>query len=354
MMPNCQTDVLRGVVEGFYGRPWSFEVRRDYARFIADLGLNTYLYCPKSDPYLRKQWQSDWPNEQWLQLKELAATYRTHGVYFGVGLSPFALYLDYSATQRRRLQQKLTRLAELDLPLLAVLFDDMPGDIDALADRQAEIMGDIINWLPATRILMCPTYYSFDPVLEKHFGEMPEDYWTRLGRELPQEMDIFWTGNRVCSETIERGDIQQICDLLGRPPLLWDNYPVNDGAVRSQFLYLESLPGRDRLPTSLLRGHLCNPMNQALLSLPALSGLAELYETHAVAAQWLGKELGAKTWAQLQADKQTFSSLGLDNMGSARRAELAEMYQRYAEPATIEVVQWLSGHYTFDPSCLTD
>ncbi|MEM8563363.1 MAG: beta-N-acetylglucosaminidase domain-containing protein, partial [Pseudomonadota bacterium] len=56
-MPDCQTDQLRGVVEGFYGRPWSFQTRTDYAQFIADLGLNTYLYCPKSDPYLRKQWQ---------------------------------------------------------------------------------------------------------------------------------------------------------------------------------------------------------------------------------------------------------------------------------------------------------
>jgi len=345
---------LTGIVEGFYGRPWSFETRIAYAEFLSRAGLNTCLYCPKADPYLRKQWQSDWPKAQWQQLLELSRAYRQLGVFWGVGLSPFALYLDYGPGQRDQLQRKVARLSQLEAPLLAILFDDMPGDVGALASRQAEIVADVISWLPGVRVLVCPTYYAFDPVLEKFFGSMPTDYWSQLGRELPPGVDVFWTGNRVCSESITRADIEDICARLGRPVLLWDNYPVNDGAVRSNFLYLRKLSGRERLPARLLSGHLCNPMNQGLLSLPALTGLAELYATGSSDARWMREAIGAATWDQLQQDRQAFETLGLSGMGEERCNTLARQYRALPGEAAQEVAQWLSGDFHFDPACLTD
>ena len=48
---------LTGIIEGFYGRSWPWAARQDYSRFLSDLGLNTYLYCPKGDAYLRKRWR---------------------------------------------------------------------------------------------------------------------------------------------------------------------------------------------------------------------------------------------------------------------------------------------------------
>ena len=119
------------------------------------------------------------------------------------------------------------------------------GDQADLAARQAEIIADIFRWSGGSRILVCPTYYSFDPVLEKHFGAMPDNYWQTLGRELPREVDILWTGNRVCSDTVTMADIELINAQVGRPVMLWDNYPVNDGAVRSKFLYCDKAAGRE-------------------------------------------------------------------------------------------------------------
>jgi hypothetical protein len=344
---------LTGVVEGFYGRTWSSETRLAYADYLARAGLNACLYCPKADPYLRKQWQHDWPEAQWQALLQLSVTYRRRGLYWGVGLSPFALYLDYGDAQREQLRRKIGRLAELEAPLLAVLFDDMPGDLDALAPRQAEIVADIASWLPGTRLLVCPTYYSFDPVLEKFFGRMPADYWSRLGTDLPAGVDIFWTGNRVCSDAITRSDVERIHERLGRPVLLWDNYPVNDGAVRSNFLYLDKLANRDLLPPRLLSGHLCNPMNQGVLSLPALIGLAELYHT-AEDDGWVRQVIGESTWRQLQSDRCAFKELGLSGMGGDRRRELTGRYRALPGPAACEVAGWLQGEYRFDPQCLTD
>ena len=168
-------EFLSGVIEGFYGRTWSHRTRLAYADYLQRAGLNTFIYCPKGDPYLRRRWQQDWPRPQWQELVQLSSHYRARGLYWGVGLSPFELYRDYGERQRAQLERKVARLGELEAPLLAILFDDMPGDLDALASRQAEIVADVCQWLPQTRILVCPTYYSFDPVLEKHFGRIETD-----------------------------------------------------------------------------------------------------------------------------------------------------------------------------------
>ncbi len=345
---------LTGILEGFYGRTWAFETRLAYAGYLAQAGLNTCLYCPKGDPFLRKQWQRHWPPDEWRHLLELASAYRREGIYWGVGLSPFALYRQYGRVEREQLRRKIGQLGQLDAPLLAILFDDMPGDLDGLACRQAEIVADVVSWLPGVRVLVCPTYYSFDPVLEKFFGKMPAAYWPQLGRELPPGVDIFWTGNRVCSESITQTDIERICAELGRPVLLWDNYPVNDGAVRSNFLYLDKLQHREALPRSLLSGHLCNPMNQGLLSLPAITGLADLYQMTTQPDDWVQQLVGEATWTQLQTDRRAFAELGLSGMGEGRCRDLAGQYRALPGPAAREVADWLLGKYRFDPACLTD
>ncbi len=344
---------LAGIVEGYYGRQWSFATRRAYADYLASLGLNACLYCPKGDPWLRRDWQQPWPAGQLAELQALSALYRDHGVHWGVGLSPFALYRNYGNRERQALQHKLMEIAQLQAPLLAILFDDMPGDMDALAERQAEIVSDVAAWMPGVRLLVCPTYYSFDPVLEKHFGAMPEGYWPDLGRLLPPAVDVFWTGNKVCSDQIETADISAINSALGRKVMLWDNYPVNDGAQRSNFLYTEPLPGRGSSLAPGLTGHLCNPMNQGVLTLPALVGLAVLYGV-VPGDDWLSATLGEAAWHELQADGQCFQQRGLNGLDGPERASLADKYAALPGPAAAEVAGWLRGEYTFDPACLTD
>ena len=237
--------------------------------------------------------------------------------------------------------------------MLAILFDDMPGDIADLAARQAEIVADVAAWASGQRLLVCPTYYSDDPVLEKHFGARPEGYWEQLGRELDPGVDIFWTGPQVCSERISAGDLEHVTAALGRPLVLWDNYPVNDGAVRSNHLYCRPFEGRDSLPGGNLAGHFCNPMNEALVSLPALQGLADLYG-HAPKPDFLERSLGAACWAQLSQNIDEFQELGLSGMGEERCQALALVYDKLAGSAALEVAGWLRGEYTFDPACLTD
>jgi hyaluronoglucosaminidase len=45
-----------GVIEGYYGRPWSWDMREAQARFLASHGYSSYIYAPKADAYLRRRW----------------------------------------------------------------------------------------------------------------------------------------------------------------------------------------------------------------------------------------------------------------------------------------------------------
>ena len=46
-----------GVIEGFFGKPWSWDDRASYAGFLRELGFDFYIYAPKADRRLRKEWR---------------------------------------------------------------------------------------------------------------------------------------------------------------------------------------------------------------------------------------------------------------------------------------------------------
>ena len=85
-----------GIIEGFFGRSWSWQERKNYAKFLALNAFDFYIYAPKSDTHLRKQWQKNWDNPQREELQQLRASYRTENINFGVGLSPHEIYLNNS------------------------------------------------------------------------------------------------------------------------------------------------------------------------------------------------------------------------------------------------------------------
>ena len=91
-----------GIIEGFFGQPWSWDDRADHADFLAARGYAFYIYAPKGDPYLRKAWQTDWPETHWTALKALRKRYAQAGVAFGI-LGPH-LVADRGALRAERLE----------------------------------------------------------------------------------------------------------------------------------------------------------------------------------------------------------------------------------------------------------
>ncbi|MBO5750979.1 MAG: beta-N-acetylglucosaminidase domain-containing protein [Kiritimatiellae bacterium] len=52
---------LRGVVEGFYGRPWGTDGRYDLIQFMGKYKMNCFIYGPKDDPYHLSRWKEPYP-----------------------------------------------------------------------------------------------------------------------------------------------------------------------------------------------------------------------------------------------------------------------------------------------------
>lgn len=350
-----------GIIEGFFGRSWRWQDREAYAKFLALNGFNFYIYAPKSDIYLRKQWFEDWPSTIKQALINLREGYRHAGVQFGIGLSPHEIYLDASKDKRDQLIQRVQQINQLEPEILCLLFDDMRGDLPGIADIQIDLMHQVADTSNARRIIFCPTYYSFDPVLEKVFGRMPEDYWRALRTKLDSKIDIFWTGEKVCSPNYTITHLDKVTKLLGRKPFLWDNYPVNDGAVKSNLLQLRSFPNSHGLIQHHIAGHAINPMNQpwlsqlALASLPRAYDLGTQYDSEKATQEILTDMCGEPLASYLQQDIPLLQDRGLKSISDEEKAYLLHRYEPLAQNSfCAEIVDWLKGGYTFDPACLTE
>jgi hypothetical protein len=345
---------LFGVIEGFYGRQWSWSQRQSLLRLLPDFGCNVYLYAPKGDPFLRKRWRDDWPSEVFAEIEALSSLSQSLSLSFGVGLS----VLDYSEADQAALEWKIERLNQLELGHLGVFFDDMRGDDDGLLDRQLSALRLIRERSHVSTLIFCPTYYSLDPVLEKVFGQRPADYWSRLANELPTDVQCFWTGPEVCSQRFNAGDAQLAEAILGRKPAIWDNYPVNDGRLTSQYLHVQPAMAR-ALPAGTYQSFFINPMNQFELSLPVLAAARKAIAGDEVGARQACETFARQRWGEDFANvwhryADVVQREGLLAMSPEVRDEMLSVLQNYDLDAAREWCDWLRGGYEFDPACLTE
>ena len=49
---------VRGIIEGFYGNPWTHEQRLELIAFMGARGMNTFVYAPKDDSLIRRDWRT--------------------------------------------------------------------------------------------------------------------------------------------------------------------------------------------------------------------------------------------------------------------------------------------------------
>ncbi|CAN5654962.1 beta-N-acetylglucosaminidase domain-containing protein [soil metagenome] len=343
-------NVELGIIEGFYGKPWSWDERKETVAFLAPHGYAFYLYAPKADVFLRRRWREDHPQEEADRLKEMSSRCRAMGVRMGVGLSPYELYLGFDDDAREALGRKLDFLQDVGIDDLAILFDDMRGDTPDLAETQVEIVEWVAGRSAAERTFICPSYYSDDPVLDRAFGTRPEAYVEQLGSLLDPAIQIFWTGEEVISRELSPRHLSRVTEQLARKPFLWDNYPVNDGQRMSQYLHLRGFTGRPSVIASHIAGHGINPALQPVLTrIPALT-LRESYERggdysyteafRGAAKAVMGDQLAERLWEDLL----ILQDVGLDRLGEKEQL-LRDRWQGSDHSAAREIIAWLDGEY---------
>ena len=269
---------IRGVIEGFYGPPWSHEDRLDMLRFEGQHSMNTYIYAPKDDPYHRKLWREPYPAEQMERLRALAAAARENFVHFTFAISP-GLSMTYSSdADFRTLTRKLQSVAQLGVTDFALLLDDVPQDLVHPEDRArfktlAVAHTDLINRLyddlksrsPENRLTVCPTTYT------NEWGN--RDYLRELGAGVNPAIPLDWTGTEVIPSAITVAQAEEWAAYIRRKPLIWDNFPVNDN--HPWRLILDPLRGREAGLSSAVQGLFSNPMYQAHASMIPLQTVSD-------------------------------------------------------------------------------
>ena len=339
-----------GIVEGYYGRAWSWREREEGMTELARFGYRFWMYGPKADPYLRRRWREPHPRDDADSLLRFSRRCQEVGVRFGVGLSPYESYLRFDGATRRSLADRLAFFDDLGVLDLAILFDDMRGDVADLADRQAEIVHWAAARSAAGRVLVCPTYYSDDPILDHAFGPRPPEYLERLGQQLDPSVEVFWTGEEICSREFTPGHLRHVARRLGRKPFLWDNYPVNDGQRMSRHLHLRAFTGRPAAIGDWIAAHGINPALQPVLSrvpaltLPECYRLGEDYRYGEALREAARTVLGEPLAAMVRHDLLALQDVGLDRLGERTEA-LRERYRAVDHDGAREIVAWLDGDY---------
>ena len=154
----------RGVVEGFYGVPWSREARLSQLDFYGRNKMNIYIYGPKDDPYHSSpNWRKPYPAQEAEQLKELVECARRNEVLFYWAIHP-GKDIRWNTEDRDLLMEKFESMYRLGIRAFAVFFDDISGE-GTSAEKQVELLNDIYHNFVKVKgdvapLLMCPTEYN--------------------------------------------------------------------------------------------------------------------------------------------------------------------------------------------------
>ncbi|XP_030636244.1 protein O-GlcNAcase [Chanos chanos] len=256
-------EFLCGVVEGFYGRPWSMEQRRVLFQWMQRWGLNTYLYGPKDDLKHRLLWREVYSVEEEAQLKTLVCEAESKGLRFVYALSPGQDIVFSSSCDLTLLKRKLRQVAELGCQAFAILFDDIDhsmcqADTEAFssfAHAQVSVANEIFRFLGEPPVfLFCPTEYC-GSLCSPSVAKSP--YLLTVGEDLLPGISVIWTGNKVISRELSADSLAEVQSVLKRPPLVWDNLHAND--YDSRRVFLGPFKGRPPGLRGHLRGLLLNP-----------------------------------------------------------------------------------------------
>ncbi|MFI1097253.1 beta-N-acetylglucosaminidase domain-containing protein [Streptomyces sp. NPDC020917] len=274
---------LRGVIEGFYGTPWSDQARLDQFDFYARHKMNTYVYSPKDDPYLRAQWRDPYPADKLAAIQQLVNRATADHVDFTYAVSPGLSVCYSSQADAQALIAKFQSLWDIGVRTFAVPLDDISYTTwNCAADKakwgtgggaagaaQAYLLNEVQQGFIATHpgarpLEMVPTEYS---------NTSASPYKAAIAGQLDPSVLVEWTGVGVVVPTITTAQAQSAQQVYGHKILVWDNYPVNDYVT--QRLLLAPYTGRDADLTGQIAGLTANPMIEPYASKIALSTVAD-------------------------------------------------------------------------------
>ena len=226
-------------------------------------GLNAYFYGPKDDPFCCKRWDEPYDGPSLDALGRILQICRRCVLNMRYMLAPGFSICYASQDHRARLMAKYRQVYELGVRDFVLLLDDIPerlvhaedvASFPSLVDAHIALCNFVWAQLGAlpepVTLTVCPTQY---------WGPPDGDYIVRLGRGIPHEIPMIFTGDRICSEKLTTAGARAFFEHTGHRPLYWDNYPVNDAEMVDE-LHIGPIFGRDGDLPDAAEGMIFNPM----------------------------------------------------------------------------------------------
>jgi hypothetical protein len=284
------TWAIRGLIEGFYGPPWSWDRRLEVLATCAANGMTHYVYAPKDDPKHRVAWREPYAANE---LDGFRSLVDRSDLTIGFGISP-GLDIDLSRdADRSALAAKVDQAVTCGVGLVVLALDDLPTAGVDPARRGREHVA-LTTWLrdhlgDRAQLALVPTDYV---------GTEPSLYLDELAAAVPEDVPIGWTGMTVLNDRITATEARgRAASLGGRLPLLWDNFPVND-AMMIDRLFLGPLRGRDPDLGETCSGYLANAMVQPRCSKLPLASVSAYLRGEDPESAWVDAAGDLRTFAE--------------------------------------------------------
>ncbi|WP_113074244.1 beta-N-acetylglucosaminidase domain-containing protein [Petrotoga sp. 9PW.55.5.1] len=327
---------MRGIIEGFYGKPWNHKNRMDILNFCGKNKMNTYWYAPKDDPYHREKWREDYPQNEMERLEELIKLSKENFVDFVFCVSP-GLSIKFSDQKEfELLSKKYYELFTKGIKNFAILFDDIPEKLFYEEDEE-EFKGNY----GLAQTYITNKLYEFlkekDSNINLYF--CPTEYWQKedslyrrtIKETLNTNIPVIWTGDGVWSKRVSRKNADEVSNQFGHELILWDNYPVND-ADKAQLFLAPVMNRESDLHKSNVKGVLSNPMNQPCASMIALGTIADYlwnsegYEPWESWKKSIFNLVGSEYYKQMKLFSENFLNSRLFNETSSKLKKLIKDY----------------------------
>lgn len=293
----------RGLVEGYYGYPYSLSVKKSLMRFMMRLKMNTYMYGAKSDLYHSAKWEEPYPKTLTKtdleygrmsqdMVKDLSKTSQATKVNFIWAIHPGNDFVGQPNVVTR-IMKKFSSMYDLGVRQFAIFVDDVgvptsEADCKTNADHLTAVQKAIdAKWnkagsSPEARVRplhFVPQVYTLSWV-----GEADRKRFFKALSAVPSDITIYTTGWDVWTVPNSR-DLATMHTELGRPVAWWWNYPCNDNAdeqiytsdMYTNFMEMRAVDNSARLQKELKNGLgvVSNPMQQGMVSRIALFSVAD-------------------------------------------------------------------------------
>ena len=347
----------RGVVEGFYGTPWSHAARLSLIDFYGRHKMNYYVYGPKDDPYHSSPyWREEYPADEAAEIKELVEACNRNRVHFVWAIHP-GKDIKWEESDIQNLKNKFEAMYKLGVRAFAIHFDDIEGS-GTNPYYQTELMNILNEEFVAVKgdvepLIVCPTEYTRLWANPTERGSL-----VIYGNELDPSVDVFWTGDAVCSDMTE-STMEWIASRIKRPALFWWNFPVTDYA-RHIVMQGPVYGLANTMDETKTRGILSNPMEHGEASKLALYSVAdyawnteaynpidswergleelapEVKESYRLfAIHSCDTETGYRRWESWETDTFTFATYNAEVAASLKE----ELERIIAVPAAMEAME---------------